>query len=118
MSFNIDKSFVVWTTGSLALFLVMSKLTRERLVHTDDTLGAKGGRDFKKDLAQLDYMPHYGSEATSKSIERPDLLDRMGYMAAMDNTFRDPQKDLMMRPAQYYSGDVSSTMGNPIFTGR
>jgi hypothetical protein len=118
MALNIDRSFILWTTGGLAFFLVMSKLTRDRLIHTPDTLGAKGGRDFKKDLADLDYMPNYGNEATAKSIERPDLLDRTGYLAGMDNTFRDPQSDLKMRPAQYWTGDVPSTVHNPIFPGK
>jgi hypothetical protein len=115
MSFNIGKKEVIVFTGGIAFMLIMTKITRDHIMPAPKTMD-RGGRDSLKNLDELEEQKNYGTEATSKSLKRQDFLDRTGYLAGMNNTFRDPQLDLLARPAQYYTtGDTTLHKGNPMF---
>lgn len=112
MSFNIDREHVAMATGAMGFLILMTKYSRDlilqgpRNMHTSD-------RDSNRDLDGLREMKNYGTEATTKSKQRQNLLDTDSYLAAMPTTFRTPM-EMGAKPAQYYTGDAV-TMNNPVF---
>lgn len=112
MSFNVGREHVAMVTGAAAFLIVMSKYTRELIMQGPRNANTVD-RDSNRDLDGLKEMKNYGTEATTKSRQRQNLIDTDSYLAAMPTTFRTPQ-DMGARPAQYYTGDAV-TVNNPVF---